>query len=290
MLACLGLTLVSAQQVTVVEQTLLLGDEVAGYHPVLNTLGDKLLFTSMDNDALCVYDFGTGAVTQVSDLPGSGMDASWGTDGKVYYVAQERHSNNLLYRSVRRHDLSTAVDEEIVEAQHGAVLVAKSLEGTTAIIGKARGWTKLQPTATNVYTEGSEVVVTINGKEHRYSPVESWAGYLWSSISPDGTRVAFFAAGRGIVVIDLAGNVLAELGNYEMPCWYDNDYIIAQNATDDGYQFKSSQIMLLKADGTWRRELTTPTSMTMQPTAANGKIVYTTIDGRLQLMRIIIND
>ena len=88
--------------------------------------------------------------------------------------------------------------------------------------------------------------------------------------------------------IDLRGQVLAMLGNYEMPCWYNNEYIVAQNAKDDGHQFTSSQIMLLKADGTWHAELTKPSSMAMQPTSGGGRIVYTTIDGLLYEMKINI--
>lgn len=80
------------------------------------------------------------------------------------------------------------------------------------------------------------------------------------------------------------------LGNYEMPSWYNNDYIVAQNAKDDGHQFVSSQIMLLKADGSFATALTTPASMTMQPTSAAGRIVYTTIDGNLYEMKINITE
>ena len=113
----------------------------------------------------------------------------------------------------------------------------------------------------------------MDGEERVFSPVDSWAGYLWASLSPDGKRVAFFAAGKGIVVIDLRGQVVAMLGNYEMPCWYNNDYLVAQNAKDDG---------------SWQRELTKSASMAMQPTCGGGKIVYTTIDGLLYEMHINI--
>ena len=102
--------------------------------------------------------------------------------------------------------------------------------------------------------------------------------------------MAFFAAGKGIVIIDLRGQMLAMLGNYEMPCWYNNDYLVAQNAKYDGRQFTSSQILLIKADGTYQAELTTPDSMTMQPTCGGGKIVYTTIGGQLYEMQINIHE
>ena len=140
------------------------------------------------------------------------------------------------------------------------------------------------------WTEGSRVHVIVGGEERVFAPVDSWAGYLWASLSPDGKRVAFFAAGKGIVIIDLRGQMLAMLGNYEMPCWYNNDYLVAQNAKDDGHQFTSSQILLLKADGTFKAELTKPASMTMQPTCGGGRIVYTTIDGLLYEMTINIHE
>ena len=159
-----------------------------------------------------------------------------------------------------------------------------------AMNGERHSYTTSANRGVSVYTTGSQLVVTIKGKESRYTPVESYAGYLWSSVSPSGDKIAFFAAGTGIIVTDLNGKVLAQLGNYEMPCWYDNDYIVAQNTSDDGYQFTSSQILLLKADGTFRHELTPRTSMTMQPTAGGGKIAYTTIDGNLTVITLDINE
>ena len=164
--------------------------------------------------------------------------------------------------------------------------------GTKGVVlrAKSKNFASTANIGTSVYTQGSKVIVTVNGKEREFSPVESWAGYIWPSLSPDGTKVVFVAAEKGIVVMDLDGKVLSMLGRYEMPCWYNNDYIVAQNATDDGHQFTSSQILLLKADGTFKHALTAPTSMSMQPTSAAGKIVYTSIDGQLHLMTIEVKE
>ena len=98
----------------------------------------------------------------------------------------------------------------------------------------------------------------------------------------------FFAAGFGIVITDLNGNILSTPGNFEAPVWYGNDHIVAMNATNDGHNYRSSQIVLLSADGTQFQALTKPESMTMNPTASfdAGKIVYATIDGRLYQMNI----
>jgi len=260
----------AAQEVEVVsKQRLLEGVEGPAYYPLLNTAGDQLLF-STEGGALKLHDLANGVTTVVTRDYVAGRDAGFGADGKVYFVTQQVGEDNLVYRTGQRFDISTRETDVVSPKRHGPMRVMPAEQGSA------------------VWTEGSRVHVTVGGEERVFSPVDSWAGYLWASLSPDGKRVAFFAAGKGIVVIDLRGQMLAMLGNYEMPCWYDNDYLVAQHATDDGHQFTSSQLMLLKADGTWQAELTQPASMTMHPTCGGGKIVYTTIDGLLYEMRINI--
>lgn len=270
MLAALLMLPAVAQEVEVTSrQRLLEGVEGPAYYPVLNSAGDRLLF-STEEGALKLHDFADGVTTVVTRDYVAGRDACFGHDGKVYFVTQRVGEDHLVYRTGQCYDASTRKADVVTPMRHGAMRAVPVEQGGAA------------------WTEGSRVHVTVGGEERVFSPVDSWAGYLWASLSPDGQRVAFFAAGKGIVVIDLRGQVVAMLGNYEMPCWYNNNYIVAQNAKDDGHQFTSSQLLLLKADGTWQTELTKPASMTMQPTCGGGKIVYTTIDGLLYEMKINI--
>ena len=270
MLAALLMLPAVAQEVEVTSrQRLLEGVEGPAYYPVLNNAGDRLLF-STDEGTLKLHDFADGVTTVVTRDYVAGRDACFGRDGKVYFVTQSVGEDYLVYRTGQCYDASTRKADVVTPTRHGAMRAVPAEQGDAA------------------WTEGSRVHVTVGGEERVFSPVDSWAGYLWASLSPDGQRVAFFAAGKGIVVIDLRGQVVAMLGNYEMPCWYNNNYIVAQNAKDDGHQFTSSQLLLLKADGTWQTELTKPASMTMQPTCGGGKIVYTTIDGLLYEMKINI--
>ena len=270
MLAALLMLPAEAQEVEVTSrQRLLEGVEGPAYYPVLNSAGDRLLF-STEEGALKLHDFADGVTTVVTRDYVAGRDACFGRDGKVYFVTQSVGEDHLVYRTGQCYDASTRKADVVTPTRHGAMRAVPAEQGDAA------------------WTEGSRVHVTVGGEERVFSPVDSWAGYLWASLSPDGQRVAFFAAGKGIVVIDLRGQVVAMLGNYEMPCWYNNNYIVAQNAKDDGHQFTSSQLLLLKADGTWQTELTKPASMTMQPTCGGGEIVYTTIDGLLYEMKINI--
>ena len=87
----------AAQQVTVIELTRLLqGVEGPAYHPVLNADGTQLLFSSGEQSGLKLYSFADHVVMRISDEPGAGIDASWGGDGRVYYVAQQRRAGNLV--------------------------------------------------------------------------------------------------------------------------------------------------------------------------------------------------
>ena len=276
-----------AQEVEVTSrQRLLEGVEGPAYYPVLNSAGNRLLFTTQDGVLKC-YDLTDDVTSVVTRDYVAGNDACWGGDGKVYFVTQEIGDDHLIYRTGHSYDVSSRETKVVTEAQHGAVHAVPATRGGT-LKAPSGNYSSSGDIGSAAWTEGSRVHVAVNGEERVFSPVDSWAGYLWASLSPDGKRVAFFAAGKGIVVIDLRGQMLALLGNYEMPCWYNNDYIVAQNAKDDGHQFTSSQLLLLKADGTWQAELTRPASMTMQPTCGGGRIVYTTIDGLLHEMKINI--
>lgn len=286
----LGALIASGQQVRVTSRTSPLKGVEAAFYPALNSGGDKLLYSNVDAHGLKMLDLADNKVTTISDHNGAGIDAKWSRDGQVFYITSEVNAKDrLVYRTGRRYDLSSQANDVVLKAQHGAMHPEVGTQGI-ALNGTQEKFSSKPNRGVSVYTTGSQLVVTINGKESRYSPVESHAGYLWSSVSPAGDKIAFFAAATGIIVTDLNGKILAQLGNYEMPCWYNNDYIVAQNASDDGYQFTSSQILLLKADGSFRHELTPRTSMTMQPTAGGGKIAYTTIDGNLTVITIDINE
>jgi len=279
---------VRAQQVEVTSLTRLLpGIEEPAYYPVLDNTGGRLLF-STENGTLQLYDLASDVASIISLDYVAGNDACFGGDGKVYFVTQHTGTDHLVYRTGQCYDTATSTVQSLTQPQHGTLKAVPTTRGAAmrAPGAASRPWTAV--TGSGAWTEGSRVHVIVDGDERVFSPVDSWAGYLWASLSPDGQRVAFFAAGKGVVIIDLRGQVVAMLGNYEMPCWYNNDYLVAQHATDDGHQFTSSQLMLLKADGTWQAELTQPASMTMHPTCGGGKIVYTTIDGLLYEMRINI--
>ena len=285
-LAAMSLT-AQAQIVDVTStQQLLKGVDSNMYYPVLSTDGSKMLYTSENFQGLKLYDFKDNVTQKVSDESRAGLDATFSCDGQTVYFVTQTWQDNRNMRQAKSYDIATRKLNEI--SAKGRV-VARPMALKNGVMTTIDGVVSITDNkSTTVRTKGSVLYIGRNGVEKAYTPVESHAGYLWESLSPDGTKVMFFAAGKGIVITDLNGNVLKQLGNYESPVWFGNDCVVAMNAKHNGYQHTASQIVLIRADGSELQELTRPESMTMNPTASfeAGKIVYNTIDGRLYQMNV----
>ena len=285
-LAAMSLT-AQAQIVDVTStQQLLKGVDSNMYYPVLSTDGSKMLYTSENFQGLKLYDFKDNVTQKVSDESRAGLDATFSCDGQTVYFVTQTWQDNRNMRQAKSYDIATRKLNEI--SAKGRV-VARPMALKNGVMTTIDGVVSITDNkSTTVRTKGSVLYIGRNGVEKAYTPVESHAGYLWESLSPDGTKVMFFAAGKGIVITDLNGNVLKQLGNYESPVWFGNDCVVAMNANHNGYQHTASQIVLMRADGSELQELTRPESMTMNPTASfeAGKIVYNTIDGRLYQMNV----
>ncbi|MBQ9555881.1 MAG: hypothetical protein IJV05_06630 [Muribaculaceae bacterium] len=139
-----------------------------------------------------------------------------------------------------------------------------------------------------VWVQGKRIHAIVDGVERVFSPVDARIGYLWPSLSPDGRRIAFFAPGKGIVVIDLRGQVLAMVGDYEMPCWLDDEHLVAQDAAYDGMTMTRSRLVLLRADGSWMTHLTPPDQQASAPACRDSRIIYTDAAGDRYMMTVNI--
>jgi len=293
MLALAAVATMNAQIATVVSTTpILKGVESDMNSPVLSPDGTKLLFCAANYSNLRMFDFVTGEITQVAKEDRAGFDAVFTPDSKeIYFVTERDHDHGLKMRQLKKYDIATAKTEALSEEMRLVMRPAVDNAGYRVITDKKK--LSKGKVALSVRVKESKLIITRNGVDHEYSPVDVYAGYLWPTLSPDGTKVAFVAAGKGVYVTDLEGNILAHLDNrrYEAPSWYGNDYIVTQLTTDDGHQLHSSQLVICSADGKVSQALTAPESMTMSPAADidNNRIIYATVDGLLYEMKISLN-
>ena len=245
-----------------------------GFFPQVSADGQWLLYSPTEGTSLMLKNLVTGSVTTVATTGYPGFDAIIGSDGKVYYVTQQRKKNGLLYRTGHCYDPSTGKDQVVLKAQHGRVQPLQATRGVV-INGERQVYRSVGQVGAYCYTRGDELYLVDEGGSTRVlQPVQESNGYLWASLSPDGTRIMFEAASKGLYVCDLNGQVIADLGEFLMPGWYNNDYIVAMSNAGNT-RTNGSRIWLLSVDGEVCKPISNREDRAVQPMTAGGKVVYT---------------
>ncbi len=259
-----------------------------GFFPQISPDGQWLLYSPTEATSLMLKNLATGAVTTVASVGYPGFDAIFGPDGKVYYVTQERKKHNLVYRTAHCYDPATGADQVVLKPQHGRVQAIPATRGVV-VNGERQYYRSGKQVGSWVYTRGDVLyLVDEAGGTRSLQPVQESNGYLWASLSPDGTKVMFEAASKGVFVCDLNGQVIAELGEFLMPCWYNNEYVIAMSNAGN-IRTNGSRIWLLSLDGETMKPISDREERAVQPMVCNGKIVYTLLySGQVKQMELDI--
>ena len=257
-----------------------------GFFPQLSPDGQWLLFSPTDATALMLKNLQTGAVTTVANKDYPGFDAVFGNDGKVYYVTQVRKKNGLVYRAGHCYDPATGKDQVVLKPQHGRVQALRATAGVV-INGERQMYRSNANVGAWAYTSGDKLyLVDEAGVTRSLQPVKDSNGYLWASLSPDGTMVMFEAASRGVTVCDLNGQIIAELGQFLMPSWYNNDYIIAMSNAGN-VRTSGSRIWLIGVNGETVKPISPKEERAVQPMVAGNKVVYSVIySGQVKQMEL----
>ncbi|MDE6463924.1 MAG: hypothetical protein K2L16_04750, partial [Muribaculaceae bacterium] len=111
--------------------------------------------------------------------------------------------------------------------------------------------------------------------------------YLWPQLSPDGTKIVYYLAGRGCFVCDTDGSNVRPLGMLRAAKWLDNETIVGMNDVDDGEFITSSSIIASNLEGV-RQTLTSDDVIALYPSAsADGRnIAFATPEGRLFIINL----
>ena len=259
-----------------------------GFFPQLSPDGQWVLYSPTDATSLLLKNLVTGAVTTVASKDYPGFDAIFGDDGKVYYVTQQRKKNGLVYRAGHCYDPATGKDQVVLKPQHGRVQALRATAGVV-INGEHQMYRSNGNVGAWTYTRGDKLyLVDETGVTRSLQPVKDSNGYLWASLSPDGTMVMFEAASRGVTVCDLNGTIIAELGQFLMPSWYDNNHIIAMSNAGNT-RTNGSRIWLLSLDGETMKPISPRDERAVQPMTAAGKVIYTIqYDGTVKPLQLDI--
>ena len=268
--ACVVSMLASAQilQVTSVQE--LKGASyqdarVAGISPN----GDYVLMTNGSNQGLKRYDIATGELSVITDAEGAGFNVQISRDGKEI-VFRERFTdeNKLRYNNIMSANFSTNKKE----------MVAK----------KQTNNEKMVIPSSNIVLHNTECMMYIekNGKRIKVAPQGNEVNYIWASLSPDKTKILYYVSEMGCYVCNIDGTNSQFIGwDCRAPQWYNNEIIISMNDQDDGHFTTKSAILAYTLDGKVQ-VLTSPDMVAMYPFAAEGKVVFSTLQGKTYLLNV----
>ena len=268
--ACVVSMLASAQifQVTSVQE--LKGASyqdarVAGISPN----GDYVLMTNGSNQGLKRYDIATGELSVITDAEGAGFNVQVSRDGKEV-VFRERFTgeNKCRYNNI--------MHQNFVENK------------TATIAQKQTNHDMMVLPGSNIVLQNSECTMHIvkNGKRIQIAPQGNDVNYIWASLSPDKTKILYYVSEMGCYVCDVDGRNSRFIGwDCRAPQWYNNEIIMSMNEQDDGHFTTKSAILAYTLDGKVQ-VLTSPDMIAMYPFAAEGKVVFSTLQGKTYLLNV----
>lgn len=268
--ACITSMLASAQifQVTSVQElkgASFQDARVAGISPN----GDYVLMTNGSNQGLKRYDIATDQMTVITDAEGAGFNVQISRDGNdIVYRERFTGENQTRYNNIVCKNLVSKKTETIA---------TKQLNNDMMVLP-----------GSNVVLQNSECTMHIvkNGKRIKIAPQGNDVNYIWASLSPDKTKILYYVSEMGCYVCDINGNNSRFIGwDCRAPQWYNNEIIISMNDQDDGHFTTTSAIMAYTLDGKVQ-VLTSPDMVAMYPFAAEGKVVFSTIQGKTYLLNV----
>jgi Tol biopolymer transport system component len=225
--------------------------------------------TNGSNQGLKRYDIATDQMTVITDAEGAGFNVQISRDG-----------NDLVYRERFTGENQTRYNNIVCKN-----LVSKKTE---TIATKQLNNDMMVLPGSNVVLQNSECTMHIvkNGKRIKIAPQGNDVNYIWASLSPDKTKILYYVSEMGCYVCDIDGRNSRFIGwDCRAPQWYNNEIIISMNDQDDGHFTTTSAIMAYTLDGKVQ-VLTSPDMVAMYPFAAEGKVVFSTVQGKTYLLNV----
>ena len=270
LVACIISMLASAQilQVVSVEKLSTASHpdaRVAGISP----LGDYVLITDGGENGLHRYDLATNKLTTITKAPAAGFNVQISQDGKqLAFSEMVINADRSITHNI--HQVNMVESKTQLLANHQADLSNLRLaEANVSLI--------------NV---DCQVYLIKNGKRIHIAPQGDEYTYIWQSLSPDKTKICYYVSELGCYVCDLNGQNSQFIGyDCRAAQWYDNTTLIGMYDLDDEHRTVASRIVAYTLDGKYQI-LTGPDMIAMYPFATEGKIAFSTLNGKAYIMNV----
>lgn len=254
-----------------------------------------------------------GTFAVVSDNAGDGLTRVSLSDGKTSLItnnasgydvqisADSRHvvfrqsttgADHLRRTALKSVDLATGAETELVApGRHLNAGVGVSAAGVSAVEnGRARtrafNGANAAAQASVSIDYGHLVYTDAAGRSTTLDP-QGRGSYLWPQLSPDGSHIVYYLAGRGCFVCAADGSDAKALGMLRAAKWLGNSMVVGMNDIDDGEFVQSSAIIVSDMTGK-RQQLTTDATVAMYPSVSADahRIAFSTPEGDLYIINL----
>lgn len=287
---------VMAQQFKVVSvDPVLLPEGRKAYYPVFSNSGSSVLYSNENYKGLYHLDLKKGDETVLSESEGAGYKALFSPDdGTVYYVTTS-FKDKRKFSSLKSSTIQNGIEKVLVGSSRKAI--HPMVVGNQLIFNSDQGVSSqrvsnLKSSVSSdllVTIEDRKLVVHQNGVSKAINPanVES---YIWPSVSPDGSKIAFYAIGKGAFVCNPDGSQLVSLGEIESLRWINDQFLVGMDSQDDGHCISASSLVVFDLKAKSHQVVTGANLIAMYPSASvvSKTILFNTLDGKLFQMKFVI--
>ena len=231
--------------------------------------GDYLLLTNTSHQGLQRFDLASKQATTITMADGAGYNVQIAQDGKqVVYREITLDATKSRVSTIVRHDLATNKGQVVAKKQqHLAAMVADAERPSFSV-------------------KDQQLMITENGQTRVFSPNGTQYSYHWASLSPNGKKVSYYISAVGCFVCDIDGsNIQFIAHSCYAPVWYNDNIIIASDTKDNGEVILESAIVAYSLDGK-KQVLTNGEDIAVFPQTAEGKIAYSTSEGKIYVMNV----
>lgn len=271
-------------------------------NPVYSPDGSSIAYTKSGYNGIWIYDLQSKSNTQLTDESAAGFGFKWSADSKSILTRVAKYEEMKRYNAVKIFDIETGESKQLSDYKtmmpylpvwaDGDSKVYLPIKSNDELLISAKEKNNQIGSSIVAFEKNNKVVVKdlSNNSEQIFEPIKE-AQYINLSLSPDAAKIVFEVMGGNMFVMNIDGTNLNDLGIGNRPRWsFDSSKIIYMIAEDDGHDYTSSDIYIINADGTQKRNLTnTSDLMEMNPCfAPDGKsIVFDLVnDGSIYLMNI----
>jgi len=257
---------------------------------VINKAGTRVAYVDMHGTGLQLMDLTTGSNVAVSSK-GVGLDLTFTPDGNtLVYDEVSYDSRHARKVAVKAYNIATRKNSTVVSDSRTLNGVSVNNNSVTAIENgrqRVHKIVKEDNQSPILSINLGQLCITRNGVTTVLSPLgTAGMSYMWPTLSPDGNKICFYAAGMGCYTCNLDGSDVKKLGWLRAAQWYDNTTVVGMHDLTDGRFITESSIVAKSADGAVSQTLVDSSKVALYPTVAKGKIAYNTVDGRLFIVDV----